>query len=443
MKKITSQSGLTLIELAIGMVVIGLLLVAYFQYDELKKRERLKNLGNYKAFTIADGLAKFRSQHGRLPCPASTDLPFDDVNFGMPVVNITGTAPDLKTDCNTEDVLAADVVAPGTCDHGYCVANGVNSSGDVRRVRIGAVPYKVLGIGLEDVIDIHGNQYKYAVVENQASESSDYTRDPDFTNHAITVRDYEFDPATYVVESGVYTGGVDQDRFTDILFFSLGKNGAGGHTKNGLVHPQACPASGVELENCNNDAIFVTDKYAFNSAASVTGDFDDSLVYDLSNWVYIWDGMPNDTKSIYTLLGGSMGVGIEQSTEKVHVLGNLRVDMLGDEAVPDPSLGRIQTEIICDQTKNDCFSPEHLGGPQEDSETLHCGDKDNYPFMRGVQLTANSDVKARQLENGTGCTPFVGTDTSNCTSDSAFHLMTGLTINARTGQITRRCASAL
>ena len=442
--KAISQSGLTLIELAIGMVAIGLLMVAYFQYDAIKQREHLKNLGDYKNFTIADGLAKFRSQHGRLPCPARTNLPPEHPDYGMPIVNeFTDALGVVHNDCNTKGVLPVDVVAPGTCNVGYCVANGTNSGGDVRRVRIGTVPYKVLGIGLEDVIDIHGNQYTYAVVENQASESETYRRDPDFTNHAITVKDYTFDPAS-LNSSGVHTLGTDEDIMAEMVFFSHGQDGAGSVIKNSVVHPEPCPTGGVEAENCNNDAVFVTEQYAFRSPSAGTSDnFDDNLVYDLRDWLYIWDAIPDDTKSVYTLSDGKMGVGIEQSTEKVHISGNLRVDMLGDEAAPDTDMGKIQTEVICDQTKGDCFSPEHLGGEEKTAGTLYCDDPDNFPIMRGVKLTANADVKARQLSEGTGCTSPVGSGTDNCDDDGVLQFMSGMTVNATTGEITRKCDNIL
>ena len=171
------------------------------------------------------------------------------------------------------------------------------------------------------------------------------------------------------------------------------------------------------------------------------GDFDDELIYDLVQWIYIWDVAIDDQQDSYNRAAGNMGVGKEQTEEKLHIYGNLRVDPQGDEAAPDDDLGKIQTEVICDETKNDCFAPEHFGAEEASDERLKCTDSD-FPIMRGIKLSANADPKARQLtSNGDGCASAVGTGNTGCAG--IFDFMTGLTLDATTGNLGRDCANIL
>ncbi len=439
-KNIQSQKGFTLIELSIALVVISLLMVAYLQLDAIQEKKYQSNLQRAKIFTIADGLARFRSENGHFPCPARLDLGPLDTGFGMPTINGVGAASD---DCNTIGVLPADVTAPGTFANGYYVADLGG-----KRVRIGALPYKVLGVGKEDIIDIYGNKFTYAVVEEQASPSTPYTEfETSNVNHVIAVKDYDFDPFSFIPETGIYTAGNDIVVPVDMVFFSHGENGAGSHLERGKVHPMPCEATGAagdpattnDSENCSiYDGIFATERFVSRSPAGLGGDFDDFLVSDLVQWIYIWDASLASEEDVYNRSDGNMAVGHKNPVERMHVKGNLRVDMKGDATVPDPNLGKIQTEILCDEAKEDCFAPAHLGGPEGAEETLHCnGDK---PMMRKVKLTNSADSKTRKLDSGIACTSAVGTDSIKC-DDTIFSFMNGIEIDPNTGVITKKCGN--
>ena len=127
---------------------------------------------------------------------------------------------------------------------------------------------------------------------------------------------------------------------------------------------------------------------------------------------------------------------MENAEEKVHVLGNLRVD-----PGTTPDTGKIQTAVLCDETKNDCFVAEHLGGEEASDTRLKC-DGNNYHVMRGIRLTNNANAKDRQLANNTGCVPVIGTGTTGC-NGGMFSFMTGLEIDSQTGNLVRRCDNIL
>ena len=292
------------------------------------------------------------------------------------------------------------------------------------------------------MIDVHGNYYSYAVVEAQASETGDFL-DPDIdpSNHVLSVLDYRYDPTSYDATTGIYTNGTDNPKIADFVFYSHGKDGAGSYTQYGTPNPETCPntnavtASDVGRENCDNDAIFVTQRYSARSN-NAGGDFDDKLVYNLVQWIDLWGESADDRTSIYNRRDGFTGVGLENANEKVHVMGNLRVD---PGATTDT--GKIQTATLCDETKNDCFVAEHLGGEEASDTRLKCEGSD-YHVMRGIKLTNNTNTKDRKLANGSGCMPVIGTQSTDCDS-SMFSFMTGVTVDSQTGNLIKKCDNIL
>ncbi len=432
MKKIQyreTEQGLSLIELAIALIVIGLLTTAFLQLYSIQQAKQKKELQDYKIFTIADGLSSYFSEHGHYACPGRRDKSTTDQNFG----DTTAVLADLDSD-GTADELACNntAVADDDCaaDGSYCVALGPDGS---TRVRIGSIPYKEIGIGKEDIIDVYGNQFTYAVVEEQASESL-YQQDtpitPCPTCRQIVVND--FDVTTRHPDTDIPTAGNTITKNVEFVFFSHGEDGAGSYTSYGSLNPNLCASADIDQENCDEDSIFSTALFA-NRLDGATGFYDDDFVDDPLSWVYIWDNVPDDAKSIYNRSSGNMGVGLNKSDialEKVHVVGNLRVEAPVVAGTPDLNEGgKIQTTQICNESQTDCFYPAVIGGDQptvteEDGtvvERFDCGDgqilvgmDNSTPRCRSIVLDSSGSCPALEYATGVTLNPTTGAISLNC-----------------------------
>lgn len=314
--------GFSLIELSLLLLIVGVLMGGVLQVAHIQRIQAQTNEDNSRLFQVADSIANFISENGRYPCPSTIDDELDSDEFGE------------ETDC-ADDSVAID---NGLTDGYFVTSNTV--SGDVYRVRIGAVPYKALKIERANSYDSYNNRLLYAVTEVQAGV------DP--IGGAPTF-DPNFDGAVEVLS--VDDDGNDVIENASMVFLSLGKNSAGGYTAFGVERGEACDTdnASMDIENCDMDARFLSKARA--QSASATGQYDDELVSNLGDWLYIWNHTFADSNSIYNQNSGFMGIGTNTPTDAVTVEGgNLRVD------------GHMMSTQICDTDSGKCFSPSQLGG---------------------------------------------------------------------------------
>ncbi len=426
LNELKEDKGLSLIELSIVLTVIGLLVSGFLQLYNIQAQKKLNSLQNYKILTIRDGLAKFLGENGHLPCPAARDIALTEAGAGG------GTKDEGVLSCNDETV-AVDNCDDGNA-HPYCV---VENRGF--RIRIGSIPFKALNLGREDVTDVYGNQFTYAVAEIQTdpAEYVFYDRDiaslPDY--RAIDLLNFTFrenslvpaftppadncDPITKVCELGEeYTQPVD------LLFYSHGKDGMGSYTVSGVLNGNACTDDDdATSENCDNDATFISDVYAVRSD-DIDGEYDDRLRFSLADWTYIWTDSAKDSSSIFNNTAGNMGVGTKEPEEKLHVQGgNVRIEEANVGGVDVG--GKIQASKLCDNESDagfdGCFEPELIGG-DVGSDRLVCGD----------------DEVMRQIRGGEKiCVSVLGNSGDDC--DGTFNFVKGITLNISSGVLSASC----
>lgn len=217
--KYRQSSGFTLIEVAIVLLVGGLLitmigaaLTNYVKQSEIKTtQQRLDH--------IDEALQLFLSLHGRYPCPARFNSEPDTVNFGVEITDVG---------CATVPAAANETVQA--------------SGRDSRAVRLGAVPVRTLNLPDDYIRDSWGGRITYAVTESLASPGT-YNRD----EGAIYVNDGAGNPYVSFPAPGT----------AHYTLVSHGQNRAGSYSTEGLGR-LPCPASARETENCNDDATFVT-----------------------------------------------------------------------------------------------------------------------------------------------------------------------------------------
>jgi prepilin-type N-terminal cleavage/methylation domain-containing protein len=220
-----SLAGFSLIELAVVLLVVGLLLAGVL--IPLSAQLTAKNVKDTTntLLEIREAIIGFAAANGRLPCPAKADLP---------------------TDTGIEDP-----VGTGDCSHSL---NGY-------------VPAATLGIGPTDsqgfALDAWGNRIRYSVT---------------------TVNNKVFTKPGKIKQTGI--AGLNPDLKVCSVIDSVGANCASNHTlasgAAAVVFSQGRRGGGAlggtdETENTDADNVFVShEEYAPSADA---GEFDDILIW--------------------------------------------------------------------------------------------------------------------------------------------------------------------
>ncbi len=344
-----TEQGFSLLELSIFLLVLSSMMAGFlFTYGAAQEQERI-DMSRYANFTITDGLAKYLSRNGRFPCPSSLSADTDAPTYGE------------ETDC-TDTSVPIGSWAPGNA---YYVTDRPAGSGF--RVRIGAIPFKTIGIGREDVIDAYKNRITYVITESQATAA--YTAG----NGRIEVLDLD-------------NSGAPVTKTKDLIFFSHGLNEAGSFSAQGIANGFTCNQAGLDQENCDLDGAFITNRYA----RTQNGTYDDDLVSDIWRWVYVWDQAGSSMNNIYNRIDGDIGIGTDEPSQKLHIKeGNLLVED-----------GNVESALLCDPTGAICFAAGQLGSPTG----MRCP---NGRILRGI------------AENNVICSSVLGDDvTGSCDMES-------------------------
>jgi len=231
-------SGFTLIELAVVLVIVGILLGSTLsslssRIEYTRKNETVVELEDIKQTMLA-----FAFVNGYLPCPDCSD------NGGG---------------CAT---LAATDIADGLED--YDIANNrcsVNQG-------LGNVPWVTLGMGRSDA---WGTRYRYSVQNIYADANGAFTlgsapgtaiiQEPDFASNA--------------------TGAVARTLANNIVavLLSHGPNGFGGTDENNVARAAIPVANIDELENTDNDQFYYTRPETAVGTTIAGGEFDDIVIW--------------------------------------------------------------------------------------------------------------------------------------------------------------------
>lgn len=211
--QMAGMAGFTLLELAIVMVIGGIILsmlasslVIYMNNAEIK-------LTRQRMAAVDEAVQDFLNFNGRLPCPASRIAESDTEDYGR----------EVNTVCNDGEM------------DGTVRAQGL----DMRMVRIGAVPVRDLNLPDDYALDAWGSRLTYAVTEILATPNS-YERNSG---------------AIYVVDSNDHSV-VQPAGSAHYVLNSHGPNRAGAHSASGQGGGIACDNAMLEGENCDEDAHF-------------------------------------------------------------------------------------------------------------------------------------------------------------------------------------------
>ena len=316
-----NNSGITLIEVAILILILGLIAVPMIKIYQVYREDELSRRTEGNPIVIQSALQKYVLRTGRYPRPALRNLPFADPDFG------------------TEYTGAIAVCTPGTGV--VCRAAGFRDvqpvDGVNDNVLIGDVPYAELGLPLYYYTDGYGTKFTYAVTESLTATAS-------------------FADANGVIK--LEHRIVGQDRVgtasnVHYVIVSHGQNQKGSFAEGGILI-ESCVGVGRELENCDNDGLF-TDNFDFIGVApnivytkyiaegGAADYYDDNVVYSVTTATDIWTRTVG-TPDIYSRNAGNirMGAGTAPGasvnpTARLHVMGDVKTQT-------------VEVNRLCDQT---------------------------------------------------------------------------------------------
>lgn len=241
MYKFEKRKGFSLVELAIVLVVIGLLMASALTIATIVESQSDIDDTDEKLDLIETALIEYYNKYRHLPCPASNQTVKSDVNFGKSQAACDEAAVD------TDDV-------------------------PIIEVRIGTVPVRDLSLPTTAAFDAWNNRITYAVIKGLAVDEATYAAyDDGIDNIDDDGGGDDGAPDTDGV-GGADTDGIitiwdstkqlhsDADNKVIIPFVlvSHGKDGVGSYRHNGIPNPAACSGSALVAENCDKgDALFI------------------------------------------------------------------------------------------------------------------------------------------------------------------------------------------
>lgn len=356
---VRKDSGFTLVEVAIALLVIGLLTAPLIQqyHQFIKRTERQTTQGNLTNADIA--IQNFYFENDRYPCPADPTLGPNDANYG-------------QGDCTAASLSVIPVA-------------DVDGNPGIDNVWIGALPFKDLKLTPNQSLDGWGNKINYAVTDVLAQPPAGGFNG---TWGLITINQLTTqapgDPAN------TCNGPLIQTTRVHRALFSNGADGVGAFPGQGGAPVQACPAAGAtrDEENCDNDdAVFSFPTCIANDNADATH-YDDLFLSGNAQSELTMEPMrmfnPSDDPNNTGTVAGYIGINNPDPQAHLDIIGNLRAsDKVGN---PDKQ-GRAQASEYCATDGSGCFSPESIADYDPD---MNCDGR------RGMSGINENEAKCSQ-----------------------------------------------
>lgn len=241
-----SNSGFTLVEMAMVLMIVGLLLGGLIPTISSQMERQYTNETRKQLDEIQQALVGYAIINGRLPCPAQATLATGTANAGIEAT--TGNTCACKASSGSDKTIAyVGIIA--------CTDSSVT----------GVLPWVTLGIKETDAWE---RRYTYRVTTHFADQIANTyvwgcgSPEPTQASFALC------SPGEMDVESAD-SGGTGVADNMPAIFLSHGKNGAGAYISNGTQ--LAVSAGDDEEENSDNNKNFVSH--------NITSDFDDLVIW--------------------------------------------------------------------------------------------------------------------------------------------------------------------
>lgn len=418
------EDGLSLIEVCIALIVIGILMAPIMAQLQEKKRADMLQGTNGSIFTASDALTNFfATGNNSYPCPASLTAAIGDNDFGLEV-------EECSLDADISDITLC--TNPTWVNLGIC-KTGNNPS---TAVIIGAIPFAALRLSQGQELDAWGNKLIYAVGFNQTKSAT--FEDGNSITPLIP------DNPSDALEDGIPDQPMNNSNtpatpiFYQYIIFSTGSNGLGGFTKDGIrISDCSNPANEMsELENCDFDDIFIMREDENIVGASMASD--EGLYYDDYTFGLefikraIWHENTTETDVAMTR-ATRVGIGTQEPDGALHISDDNQsdanmlianeVDVNGIPVVDGdgkPVGGRLRSDNICSEQGGDrpCFNPKIIGGDVPEmkcnstsvvgklaNSKVNCSaadDEDGQTYGSGIPISTNGAFSGKCEENISG-----------------------------------------
>jgi len=402
------DDGISLIEAAVGVVILGLISVPLFQAMRIEQVQRTYKETAGGLSDVRSGINQYYALEGAYPCPASLTAQEGDVDFGSSQ-NFT------KPTCELVDLTLCSDPSWPTAGGGVCKT----SNDPVNAVVIGALPFVNLKASHSYALDVWSHKILYGVSFMQT------------------------DPDTYVIGAGVVNVLVPDDpndpaadgvpephsSLYDFVLVSHGETKVGAYNKDGLL-VSACPAfaDGIEVHNCDMDNQFLLHVDPSNLAAAAANRVVGNNFYDditsgqdtipADSWFQHPDNSAYPDQDYLLTIANRIGVGLLEPAETIHVAGAIRVEDTPDILEPfgnlkarslcsyytytDPDTG-VETDVLLG-----CFDPELFAGTKDqmkcDPADLVLGDQVITQVLEG-HVVCNTSLDAGDSSAGTPPSP--------------------------------------
>lgn len=369
MTKSNSPRGFTIVEMAIVIMILGLLIAAggkiYTQYQKYSAVEDTKD----HILTANAALQNYLETYGRYPCPAPLTVNRNSVSYGREVdctsaglntATPIGGAATIDAQANAYYVVAGRVIS-------YTPqSTGIPTLPAPARIRIGTIPFRNLGLDEKEAYDGYRRRLMYVMTENLGS--SDF-----FEEDAGGITLLNDQDASLTATPGA----------VHFLVFSYGENQAGAYSYGGARLP--CPAAGTEFTNCNisTDSIFKIAEHSTIGTGNVNHN-DDVFIFSQGG-MPLWQLSATNEDNAHVKNLGKTGIGgtsSETPAEELSVDGVIR-------AQDDPSTageeGNLLSYNLCENGTADCFPSNKIAGQLVQGEGMQCPSGE---FMVGIAHNA-------------------------------------------------------
>lgn len=346
-----SERGFSLVELAVVLMVLGVLLVPALHGYQLYLQEKRAEETDRALLQARNAIGDFRSIYGRYPCPSRATAVEGDADYGR----------ESRTGAN------CDAVAGGVWS---TVSNRpADATFTDQDIFIGTLPFRQMNLPHEFVHDGYNNKLTYAVTEM-------LTRDNEYSNAAggITIVGLDDLPLLTAPDSGHF------------VIISHNSNDTGAFSREGAM-VGACPVGSLEEENCDRDSTY---------RAGQTGDnFDDLVFYNVTDGVEQWQLSANDPQDIHLTRSTRFAIGTTDSAPTAgFVEAEVKEIVSGDDTgtvivasdLAAPGTGKVLSPAICDESGLNCFHPRIIAGDNATDGTIYCGDPgDGGDLLVGIE----------------------------------------------------------
>ncbi|PCJ99514.1 MAG: hypothetical protein COA45_05610 [Zetaproteobacteria bacterium] len=323
-KKPNNEHGFSLIELAIVLVLIGLVIAPAISIYHTQRIKTDWDRTEANVDSSVDELGRFRSVHGRYPCPASETAVPGDLTYG-------------HEDCTVHPF--------GTCVGGTCTYTGTgNAAGET--VLSGSLPFKALNLQESVSFDRYLNRLDYVVTLALTSSATF-----DLAGGGISIVDKT---NTTIIEPA------DKAHF---IVLTHGQNQYGGTTKSGLTSAACLSGTLLEQENCDIDSTFLS--------GEIDENFDDRLGFFSGIALSEWQVSEANLDEIHLKNASNIAVGSTMATDlsaaeqaSVRTFSAESGSIIASDA-DNVNEGRFHSETICEYDATDptkCFAPRLFAG---------------------------------------------------------------------------------